>query len=94
MNNRSIFTTFLVIVLVGGIGIGGLSTTVSAGQYSFDSPTVSTYINGDNTIESGETKTFDVRVMNQGDTVLQNDSTLRDLQDSYSVYDVKPGEIE
>jgi hypothetical protein len=55
---------------------------------------VSAYIDGDNTIESGETKTFNVQVINKGDNVLQNDNDLRDLQSAYSIYDVKPGALE
>lgn len=94
MSEKKILRLTLVTIIAFSIIGVGMSTTVSADRYDFDEPTVSAYIDGDNTIESGETKTFNVQVINKGDNVLQNDNDLRDLQSAYSIYDVKPGELE
>lgn len=94
MDGKQILTVFLVSIVAFSIIAGSMSATVSAGQYEFDEPTVSAYINGDNTMESGETKVFDVRVGNRGDTIVQNDNNIADLQSASSVYEVKPGKIQ
>lgn len=94
MSEKKILRLTLVTIIAFSIIGVGMSTTVSAARYDFSEPTVSAYIDGDNTIESGETKTFNVQVINKGDNVLHNNNDLRDLQSAYSIYDVKPGELE
>lgn len=63
------------------------------GQYYYDEPTVTTFISGDNTIESGETETFNVQVRNEGDRSINSYYNTTGLQSVSSIYGFRPGQI-
>lgn len=82
----------IVLIIITMISV---APSVNAqGRYYYDEPTVSTFISGDNSVESGETKTFNVQVRNEGDNSINSYyNTTTGLQSMSSIYGIRPGEI-
>jgi hypothetical protein len=94
MEKQEISKTVYIAVFLCLLILGSVSTTASAAQYEFDEPTVSAYIDGNNMIESGETKMFDVHVVNQGDKIINSDNNIAKLRSASNTYNIKPGDIQ